>query len=98
MPFRIHLNIVHLRHIYPKHKEFLDTTQLILNVTIDYHNFAQAPHIQFVESTQEKVLESTGDYSMFKFLGKVDSLSNVRNFKTFASFIKKIKKLWENQG
>ena len=45
----------------PKHKEFIDATQFLFRVTIDYRNIAQTLHNQIMEAAQEKVTEDIGE-------------------------------------
>ena len=71
--FQLHPNILHLCHNTPKHKEFLDSTQFMFNVAIDYHNFTQTPYDQFMEDIKDKLVESIGDHDLFQFLGKANS-------------------------
>ena len=80
--FHLHPNMHLLSVNTLKHEEFLDATQLMLNVTIDYHSIAQEPCDQFMEETQDEAVEDIGDpHELFQFLGRVNShLSTFVNF------------------
>ena len=89
--------MIRLRHTDPKNKAFLDATQLIYNVTIDYENFAETPHGQFKVSIKDKVAESLEGHDLFQFLVNSNSPSNDRNLKTLVNF-ETISSTCENLG
>ena len=87
--FHLHPNMYRLSINAPKHKEFLDSSQFTLNVTINYQKIIQTPCEQFIEATQNKAAEDMREpHTLFQFLGRVNSPSHVRNFRTFVNFEK----------
>ena len=52
----------------PKHKEFIDTTYFMCQMTIEWHNYLQNSCQHVREATQQRVIESIENCDLFHFV------------------------------